>query len=178
MSTQHTYNGYPVVSSLACRHWHIPGSSSVIRLLDGPEGFLLAVLLSWFNDKVERLAGKVLDDWGWSAPRVGRGLSSGVSNHCSGTAADVNALRHVQGKANTFSLTKRLRILAALRLYRSYSLIDWGGTWRSRDEMHFEIQPGTSRAAARRLALKVAATTRGRRVLAANPGAYTMLHQS
>lgn len=174
MTTQHTYNGWPVVTRAACRPWRIPGSSSVIQLLNAPAGFLLAVMLSFVNDRIEPLAGKVLDDWGWSAPRVGRGLSSGISNHCSGTAADVNALKHVQGKANTFSWGKRLLILAALRL-RSYSLLDWGGMWRSRDEMHFEIQPGATEAQVARLARRVAQTSRGRRVLKANPGAWTML---
>lgn len=176
MTTQHTYNGWPVVPNTSCRPWRIPGTATTIRLLNGPAGFVLAVFVSWFNDRIEQLSGTVLDDWGWSSPRVGRGLAAGISNHCSGTAVDVNALRHVQGKAGTFSLAKRLRILAALRLYTSYSVIDWGGTWRSRDEMHFEIQPGATPARVLKVARRVARTTRGRRVLKANPGAYTMLH--
>lgn len=171
-----TYNGWTVVSSTATRPWKIPGSTSSIRLLNAPAGFMLACLLSWFNDNIEKLAGKTLDDWGWAPPRVGRGLASGISNHCSGTAADVNALRHVQGKVNTFSLAQRLRILAVLRFY--YTLIDWGGTWRSRDEMHFEVQPGATHFRVLRAAQRLAKTPRGRRVLAANPSAVQMLRDA
>lgn len=176
MSTTRTYNGWPVVPRTSCRPWRIPGSTSTIQLLNAPAGFLLAVLLTWFNDNIEKLSGKVLDDWGWSAPRVGRGLTSGTSNHCSGTAVDVNALRHLQGAVGTFSLAKRARILTVLRLW--YPLIDWGGMWRSRDEMHFEIQPGATRARVLRAAQRQMKTDRGRRVLKANPGAYTMLQDA
>lgn len=176
MTTQHTYNSWPVVPRTSCRPWKIPGSTSTIQLLNAPAGFVLAVFLSWFNDSIEQLAGKVLDDWGWSAPRVGRGLASGISNHCSGTAADVNALRHVQHAVGTFSKAKRARILLVLRFW--YPLIDWGGMWRSRDEMHFELQPGTTHAQALRTAQKLAKTPRGKRVLAANPGAFNMLRDA
>lgn len=164
-----TYNGWQVVDETHLRTWRVPGSKTFFRLLNGPAGFILAVFASWFNDQIERLTGATWDDWGWSPVRTGRGLTSGVSNHCSGTAMDFNALWHTQHKTGTFPFRKRLRIAAALRL-RSYSLIAWGGLWRveNRDEMHFEIKPGTSRARVRVVARHLAGTKRGKRVLYAN----------
>lgn len=165
-----TYNGWQVVEKSHTRVWKIPGSKTTFRLLNGPAAFVLVVFASWFNDQIERLyGGTAWDDWGWSPVRTGRGLTSGISNHCSGTAIDVNALWHTQHKSGTFSAWKRARIAAALRLY-SYSLIAWGGLWRpeNRDEMHFEIKPGTSKARVRVVAAHLAKTKRGRRVLFAN----------
>lgn len=174
-----TYNGWQVVPATSTREWAIPGSgisvTSKIRLLNHPAGFVLACFLSWFSENVERLAGKVLDDWGWAPVRVGRGQSSGTSNHCSATAVDVNATKHVQYARDTFTLRQRARILLALRFY--YRVLGWGGTWRSRDEMHFEIKPGVSRAVVIRAAFKLAKTPRGKRVLVANPGAHQMLRK-
>lgn len=171
MST--TYNGSPVVSRDACRSWKLPGSVAKFLLLNAPSGFILVCFLSWFNDTIERVHGGTLDDWGWVPERVGRGQTSGITNHAAGEAADVNALKHVQGKSGTFSYRQRIRIVACLRLY--YPVLGWGGLWRSRDEMHFERKPGVSRAQINGFARKLMQTPRGERVMAANEGSKAML---
>ena len=109
-----------------------------IPLRPGAAGRVLAEFARAFHQRVERLK-DVRDDWGYSYRKIGG--SSSWSNHASGTALDLNSLRHAQGRRGTFSSTE----LANLRrLLKEYPVIKWGGDYNSTpDEMHFEI--GVSR---------------------------------
>lgn len=146
--------------------WVIPAKNgeSRFRLRNGSAGFLLAYWLLWYSEVVEPLAGKILDDWG-HAWRDVRGYSV-LSNHASGTAADMNATRHPLGRRGTFSKLQYLRLRARLLLFRG--TLRLGIDYANRaDEMHVEVNAPmpACEAAAQRLMN----TPRGKRVLAANP---------
>ena len=76
-----------------------------------------------------------LDDWGY-AFRMTRGSDRVLSNHSSGTAIDLNAIKHPLGKSNTFNQDQRNIINLLITKYG----LTWGGNYKKRkDEMHFEI---------------------------------------
>lgn len=178
MST--SQNGWPVLTSSRAtgahprlRRWVIPGAGRHLYARDGSAGFLLALLALWFHERVERLDGGVWDEWGW-AYRPIRGQSSGMSNHASGTAVDLNATVHPLGARGTFARARDyLRIRARLRWMGG--VIRWGGDYAGRaDEMHFEIVRPLARC--ERVARRLSSTPRGRRLLEANPGAREVIY--
>lgn len=99
---------------------------------------------TWFNSTIEPIDKS--SSWGW-AYRPIRGATTGLSNHASGTAIDLNAPRHPMGKANTFTAAQQAKIRAQLSKYEGR--LFWGGDWRNRpDDMHFEIRGTASQLAA------------------------------
>lgn len=161
-------NGWPALPDGSDRLyvWVIPTKHGDvrIRLRNGSAGFLLAHMILWWAEVLEPVVGKVLDDWGW-AYRVIRGQVSGLSNHASGTAADINATKYPLGTDRMTRLMKA-RIRLRLQLYRG--CIRWGGNYRTRlDQMHIEIDRDL--AACEKRARRLMNTPRGRRILKANP---------
>ena len=119
----------------------IPGTSRSVRVrIDAPGALLLEVAAA-FDRLVEPLDEGQLDDWGY-AERPIRGGEE-LSNHASGTAIDLNALRHGLGTDPLASFTPAQidtihRILAA-----TGGVVRWGGDYVGRkDPMHFEINDG------------------------------------
>jgi len=113
---------------------------------------LLVNFAKEFNNLVEPIDCGQLDDWGY-AFRQTRGSDKILSNHASGTAIDLNAIKHPLGKSNTF--TKDQRNIIKLLIIK-YGLI-WGGNFKTRkDDMHFEIalNPEQVRAKIKELGLK------------------------
>lgn len=162
-------NGWPVLEhgSPLLHVWVIPAKSGTftITLRNGSAGLVLAHYLLWFADVIEPVLGKILDDWG-HAVRAVRGMTTGYSNHASGTAFDVNSLRHILGKRGTYARWQYLRMRARLALYAG--CIRLGIDYKNRpDEMHGEINK--SLPACERAARRLMKTKRGRRILAANP---------
>ena len=88
-----------------------------------------------FNESVEPIDVGQLDDWGY-AFRMTRGSDKVLSNHSSGTAIDLNAIKHPLGKSNTFNKDQRNIINLLITKYG----LAWGGNYKKRkDDMHFEI---------------------------------------
>lgn len=163
-------NGWPVLltGSAKLHTFVIPAKTGVfkIRLRGGSAGFILAHFLLWFAEVIEPVAGKILDDWG-HAVRPVRGQTSGYSNHASGTAFDVNALKHPLGVRGTFRRWQYVKMRARLALY--VGCLRLGIDYQNRpDEMHGEINKPL--ASCERVAKLLMRTPRGRRILAANPG--------
>lgn len=134
-------NGWPALEQAGkpLRSYAIPGVKEHIALRDGCAGFMLIMLATWFNTDVEKIDGKVLDDWGWNfRPIAG---SNDISNHASGTAMDLNATKHPQGKRGTFTAKQHKEIEAHLKhLNGDHGVIRWGGNYtKTVDEMHWEI---------------------------------------
>jgi hypothetical protein len=149
------------------RKWIIPGTGRHIVMRDGSTGFLLAHFALFFHQKVEPINEGQWDEWGY-AVRAVRGQTTGYSNHASGTAMDLNAVAHPLGKVGTFDEAQAAAIRKRLKFYAG--CIRWGGDYRGRkDEMHFEIDKPLKRC--ERRARRLMDTPRGRRILAANPGA-------
>jgi len=112
----------------------IKGTDITLRC-EASAGVILAAFASEFNEKIEKLEGKTFDDWSY-AYRPVRGQTTGLSNHASGTAIDLNSLKHPLGKKGTFDPIKEI---ALKELVKKYGL-RWGGSYASRpDEMHFEV---------------------------------------
>jgi len=96
---------------------------------------LLVNFAKEFHDSVEPIDEGQLDDWGY-AFRMTRGSDRILSNHSSGTAIDLNAIKHPLGKSNTFN-KEQCNIINLLII--KYGLA-WGGNYKKRkDDMHFEI---------------------------------------
>jgi hypothetical protein len=98
-------------------------------------GALLAAFAAEFHATVEPIDAGTLDDWGY-AYRPVRGKTTGLSNHSSGTAVDINASKHPLGKAHTFTGPQEVILQALVKKYG----LRWGGNYKTRkDDMHFEI---------------------------------------
>lgn len=160
-------NGWEALNSDSPRlyTWDIPDTHRSIRLRNGSAGFLLVHLAMWFDARVEDVDGGVLDDWGY-AYRPIRGYESGLSNHSSGTAMDLNATQHNLGAEDTFTAEEELRIRRRVNDFFD-GAIRWGGQYNGRkDEMHFEIN--CSLPAAEHVARRLMTSARGKRILEHN----------
>jgi hypothetical protein len=112
----------------------IKGTNITLRC-EASAGLILAAFASEFNEQIEKLEGATFDDWSY-AYRPVRGQTTGLSNHASGTAIDLNALKHPLGKKGTFGVPKEMALKVLVKKYG----LRWGGSYTSRpDEMHFEI---------------------------------------
>lgn len=130
-------NGWPANDITLTKVWDIPGTERRIRLEKGDAGFILVDFFAWFDEVIERIDEGQLDDWGY-AERPIRGSTTTLSNHASGTAGDMNALKHGLGLVGTFEPWQVILIRAKLKEYDG--CIRWGGDYAGRkDEMHFEI---------------------------------------
>lgn len=129
-------NGWPANNVSLTKVWTIPDTQRTIRLEKGDAGYLLTHFAAWFDKNVEDIEAGQLDDWGYAERPIRGGTE--LSNHASGTAIDLNALKHGLGAVNTFSPANRDKIRTQLRVYEG--AIRWGGDYTGRkDEMHFEI---------------------------------------
>lgn len=148
-------NGWPASSdpkSIGIESYIVPGTKLKLRVCNKVAPVLIN-FASEFNQLVEKLEGKQLDDWGYAFRQV-RGSTDMLSNHASGTAIDLNANRHPLAQKDTF---KPKQIDAILELIDKYN-IGWGGLWKRRvDEMHFEIIEGPKavKATIERLGLEI-----------------------
>ena len=115
---------------------------------------VLAAFLAEFNLIIEKInpAGSVFDDWGYNFALIPN--TRDYSNHCSGTAVDVNATKHVwKAPTSGFNQMQEAAIDALCRKYG----IRWG--WRYaygfKDPMHFEIIESVAQVRARIAKMKL-----------------------
>ena len=131
-------NGWPASEdrkAIAIQSFAILGTSLKIACAKDVAPILVAFCKE-FHELVEPIDQGQLDDWGY-AFRMTRGSDKVLSNHSSGTALDLNALKHPLGKSNTFN-KEQCNIITLL--ITKYGLF-WGGHYKKRkDEMHFEIK--------------------------------------
>ena len=121
--------------AIGIQSFAIPGTSLKIACVKDVAPILVAFCKE-FHELVEPIDQGQLDDWGY-AFRMTRGSDKVLSNHSSGTAVDLNALKHQLGKSNTFN-KEQCNIITLL--ITKYGLA-WGGHYKKRkDEMHFEIK--------------------------------------
>jgi hypothetical protein len=123
----------------------ISNPSLVIRVANPSVGFLFTRFIQRFDAEVEPIESPVLDDWSYAYRNV-RGSISFLSCHASGTAVDLNALRHPRGVRNTYSNLAELRVRNLLDSFNDphtgISIFKWGQDfkWPSKiDSMHFQI---------------------------------------
>lgn len=139
-------NGWTVLTSRSqCRDWKIPVTKTktiTLPMVPGPAGFVLACWALYWHQNVEPI-GAVADDWGWAYRDI-RG-STEISNHASGTAADINATCHHLGDAPSASMSaKQIKVVHNGLAQRRFKVLRWGGDYLGRkDPMHSEINAGS-----------------------------------
>jgi hypothetical protein len=135
--TEKSQNGWTASKDpdeIGIKSFPIAGTNIKLRC-QATAGIILAAFASEFHAKVEPLDEGALDDWGY-AYRPVRGQTTGLSNHASGTAIDLNATQHPLGKKGTFSIMQKMTLQELVKKYG----LRWGGNYATRaDEMHIEI---------------------------------------
>lgn len=115
--------------------------------LDKDAGRVLTALANDYNTMVRRLDVGSVDEGGYN-DRDAAAVPGKKSNHASGTAVDLNwSEEGAQGSnwgKKFFSDVKNLVKVNALK--KTYgSVLQWGGDWRAKDYMHWEIKAGVTR---------------------------------
>lgn len=112
----------------------------------GPVSVVFRYLVEQFNERVEPVdLYEPGDEWGY-VYRQNRNAEN-LSCHSSGTAIDINATRHPNGKRGTFTRGQVDAIRSILDELNG--VVRWGGDFTGTpDEMHFEIT-GTPTAVAK-----------------------------
>jgi hypothetical protein len=146
-------NGWPASkdpNAIHVKPFPVAGTALKLRCAEGC-GPILAAFAAEFHTLVEPIDKGTLDDWGY-AYRPIRGQSTGLSNHSSGSAIDLNADKHPLGKENTYTVAQR-KVLDTL--CKKYGLRA-GYTYNHRkDDMHFEIVETPEEVKARIAKLKL-----------------------
>lgn len=139
-------NGWPASkdrAAIGIKSFIVPGTDLKLACAEAVAPLLIGFAAE-FNRLIEPIDGAKLDDWGYAFRDI-RGNVGKLSNHSSGTAIDLNAMKHPLGKVGTFPNEKVPMIRA---LAKKYGLI-WGGDFRNRkDEMHFEVALPPAKVAA------------------------------
>jgi hypothetical protein len=140
-----SYNGWPASADpeeISIKSYAVPGTNRKLKCAE-PVAPLLIGFAAEFHALIEPIDEGGLDEWGY-AYRMVRGSTDRLSCHSSGTAIDLNAIKHPLGAIGTFPADKVPMIRA---LAKKYGLA-WGGDYRNRkDEMHFEINVNAEKAA-------------------------------
>lgn len=133
-------NGWSANDRSVIGTFTIPGTTRKIALRKGDVATVLLDLAAWIHANVERIDDGQIDDWGYAERKI-RGGGGALSNHASGTAIDINALRHPLGARGTWSREAATKIRARLKTYDG--VVRWGEDYSGRvDPMHFEINAG------------------------------------
>ena len=143
-----SYNGWPVgtpASAIGVQNFGVPGTNVTLPLKSGDVATVLTYVARRFNAEVERLDRSQC--WGYEY-RANVNNPSVWSNHASGTAIDLNAVKHPNGGRATFTAAQT----AAVREILSFcgKVVYWGQDYTGTvDGMHFEINvpPGDPRLA-------------------------------
>lgn len=135
-------NGWPASpnrNAINVKTYAVPGYPAVRLPVRADVAPLLLEMARWWFANVEKPV--IPGSWGYAYRDV-RG-STGLSNHASGTAIDLNAPKHPLGVAGTVPFAKRKAISQ-----KAASLgLRWGGDYTGRkDEMHFEVIVGIGTA--------------------------------
>ena len=132
-----SYNGWQASesrSSIGVRPFTVEGVEFPSGVKAGDVATVLAYVAVQIHRRVEKLTAGTC--WGY-AYRKNRNANN-LSCHSSGTAIDVNAPRHPNGKRGTFK-ADQVRTIRAI-LAEVAPVVRWGGDFSGTpDEMHFEI---------------------------------------
>jgi len=133
-----SYNGWPVgtpASAIGVQNFVLPGTSVTLPIKAGDVATVLLYVARRFNSEVETLEG--WQCWGYDY-RANVNNPGVWSNHASGTAIDLNAVKHPNGATATFTAVQT----AAVRRILAFcgKVVYWGQDYTGTvDGMHFEI---------------------------------------
>lgn len=138
--TEYSYNNWPasrtpsaigIVSFAPVLGRKFPGG-----VKGGDVAVVMTYVVKQFHKRVESIIPSV-DEWGYSY-RANRNNPATLSCHSSGTAIDINATKHPNGRGGTFTAAQVYQIHKILA--EVDHCVRWGGDFHStKDEMHFEI---------------------------------------
>ena len=156
-------NGW-LVPPKRLKTFQVPGADRRLTL-DPDAGRILTAIAADYHRTVRPIDVGPWDEGGYNN-RDARLSAGKKSNHASGTAVDLNwseegAMGSPWGEK--FFGRAKTRAAIALMKRRYGKVVQWGGDWRARDYMHWEIKPGISRAAVIELADKLGIDSEGRR---------------
>ena len=138
-------NGWPAPPE-KLKVFKIPNCNRRLTL-DKDAGRLLTALAADYHETVRPLDIGPTDEGGY-AYREAMGAAGRLSNHASGTAIDLNWREEgAQGSkigALFFNKVKNRKAINAIKS-RYGRWVDWGGDWRAKEYMHWEIKPGVNR---------------------------------
>jgi len=126
----------------------VPGTTVGITVHNGPSGDLLLEVAAQFDRYVQDIDNGrgTLDDWGY-AERPIRDSLTVISNHASGTAIDLNALKWPLGSLPSVNLNPTQIQTVRQIVAKTGGVVRWGGDYTGRkDPMHFEINDGQDEA--------------------------------
>ena len=134
---QKSQNGWPASSNrnfIGVKNYMVPGTKRYFAVATEAAPLLIAFAAD-FHRLVQPIDIGNWDDWGFHFALIPG--SKDLSNHCSGTAIDINATKHNWGSTGTFSIQQVIIIHSLVNKYG----LRWGGDYRfgKKDEMHFEI---------------------------------------
>jgi hypothetical protein len=127
----------------------------------GVKGGDVAQVLGYVATRIHLAVEKLVKGWCWGWEyRQNVNDPATLSCHASGTAIDINAPRHPNGKTGTFTPEQVVQIRRIL--FEAGSVVAWGHDWRgSVDEMHFEIRGTAAEVKAAAAGLRIPPQTGG-----------------
>ena len=140
-----SYNGWPASkdqAEIGIKSYPVPGTLIKLRCAEKVTPLLVGFAAE-FHNLIEPLDVGALDDWGYAYRDV-RGVPGKLSNHASGTAIDLNAIKHPLKSINTFDAAKVPMLKALCKKYA----LTWGGEWTRPDPMHYEVSINEAKVAA------------------------------
>jgi len=132
-------NGYLYGDISRTSVYTVTAAGRTMRFWTGAPGEMLADFIRWFDENIRNIDAGILDDWSWAVRGI-RDSMTDLSNHGSGTAADVDATKWPLGVEATryLTLAEIAKVNEKLKEYRG--CIRWGANYTGRkDPMHFEI---------------------------------------
>lgn len=142
LKSQNGWTASAVRGEIHVKNYMVPGTTRHIACAHGVAPLMVGFAAE-FHKLIEPIDGGKFDDWGYNFALIPG--SQTLSNHCSGTAMDINALAHPWKKRGTFPNAKVPMIRALAKKYG----LRWGGDYLHGfvDEMHFEINIKPNEAA-------------------------------
>ena len=140
-----SYNGWPASkdqAEIGIKSYSVPGTLIKLRCAEKVAPLLVGFAAE-FHNLIEPLDVGSLDDWGFNF-RMVRGTTDKLSNHASGTAIDLNAVKHPLGRVGTIDAAKVPMLKALCKKYA----LTWGGEWTRPDPMHYEVSINAAKVAA------------------------------
>lgn len=132
-----SYNGWtasPTRSDIGVEPLEVAGVQFPSGVRSGAAATVLGYVAEQFHRRVEPL----VDGWCWGFNYRQNRNSDNLSCHASGTAVDLNAPNHPNGKSGTFNVRERGEIRKILA--ECDGVVRWGGDFTGTpDEMHFEL---------------------------------------
>lgn len=134
---EYSYNGWrasQISSAIGVAAFTVGGVSFPAGVKSGDVATVLRYVAEQFHARVEPLR----PGWCWGYNYRKNRNANNLSCHSSGTAIDLNAPNHPNGKRGTFSSAQVKSIRAILS--ECGGVVQWGGDYTGTpDEMHFEI---------------------------------------